>query len=146
VLAKNRPDLLAGLLLIGLAAFAAYFLWPLPFGTAARAGAGFVPLGTAAILAALGAIILISGIFGAAEAIEPGRTRPVLAVLGAIAAFALLVERAGLPLAVFAAALVAALARRGEFDARGAAFAAALAALCTAAFKYGLNLPFKLVP
>src|SRR5262245_15531287 len=101
-MARNFPDLVGGALLIALAAVALYFLGPLPFGTAARPGASFLPTLVAALIAALGVAVLARGLFGAADRIERGRVRPLAAVLGAIAIFAVLIERAGLPAAILA--------------------------------------------
>jgi len=143
---RNRPDLFGGLLLIALAAAAAFFLLPLPFGTAARPGAAFLPMLVALLLGALGALVLVKAVAGPPDRVESGRVRPLLAVLGAIAAFALLLERAGLPAAVVGAVVAAALAQPRLLDWRTAAFALGLAAFSTAAFLYGLKLPFKLAP
>jgi hypothetical protein len=143
---RNLPDLVGGALLIALAATALYFLGPLPFGTAARPGAAFLPTLVAVLIAILGAAVLARGLFGGADRIESGRIRPFAAVLGAIAMFALLIERAGLPVAVLAAVLVAAMAQPRLLDWRSLLFAVLLAAACTATFRYALNIPFRLLP
>jgi hypothetical protein len=143
---RNLPDVVGGALLVALAAIALYVLGPLPMGTAARPGAAFLPAIVAALMAALGAIVLVRGLAGAADTIEAGRLRPFAAVLGAIAVFALLIERAGLPAAIVAAVVVAAMARPRLLDWRSMLFAALLAAACTAAFRFALNVPFRLLP
>lgn len=145
-MARNLPDLAGGALLIALAAVALYFLEPLPLGTAARPGAAFLPTIVAALLAILGALVLVRGLAGLPDGIERAHPRPFAAVLGAIAVFALLVERAGLPGAILAAVLMAVLARPRLLDWRSLLFAALLAAACTATFRYALNVPFRLLP
>lgn len=145
-MARNLPDLVGGALLIALAAIALYFLGPLPFGTAARPGAAFLPTIVAALIAVLGIAVLARGIFGADDRIEVGRVRPFAAVLGAIAVFALLIERAGLPAAILGAVFAAVMAQPRLLDWRSLLFAVLLAAACTGTFRYALNVPFRLLP
>ena len=145
-MARNRTDLLGGLLLVAIAAIGLVFLAPLPFGSAARPDAAFLPTIVCALLGALGALVTLRGVLGLPDAIERIHLRPAAAILGAIAAFALLLERAGLPAAIVAAVLTAGAARPGLLDWRSAVFAVLLAAGCTAAFRYGLNIPFRVLP
>jgi hypothetical protein len=144
--ARNWPDLLGGALLLAIAAVALVFLSPLPFGTAARPEAAFLPTIVCAVLAGLGALVVVRGLVGAADAVEPALWRPFAAVLGAIAVFALLIDRAGLPVAVAGTVLTALLARPRLLDRRSLLFAVLLAAACTGAFRYGLGVPFRLLP
>jgi len=144
--ARNRTDLFGGLLLLAIAAVGFLFLAPLPFGSAARPGAAFLPTIVCALLGALGLLVTLRGVLGLPDAIERIHLRPAACILGAIAVFALLLERAGLPAAVAGAVMTAAGARPGLLDWRSAAFAALLAAGCTAAFRYGLNIPFRVLP
>jgi hypothetical protein len=145
-MARNRTDLFGGLLLVAIAAIGLLFLAPLPFGTAARPDAAFLPTIVCAVLGALGVLVTLRGVLGLPDSIERIHLRPAAGILGAIAVFALLLERAGLPAAVVGAVMTAAVARPGLLDWRSAVFALLLAAGCTAAFRYGLNIPFRLLP
>lgn len=145
-MARNRTDLFGGLLLVAIAVVGLLFLAPLPFGTAARPDAAFLPTIVCGLLGALGLAVTLRGLLGLPDSIERIHVRPVAGILGAIAVFALLLERAGLPAAIVGAVLAAGIARPGLLDWRSVVFAVLLAVACTAAFRYGLNIPFRVMP
>ncbi len=145
-MARNWTDLFGGLLLVAIAIVGLLFIAPLPFGTAARPDAAFLPTIVCGLLGALGLVVTLKGVLGLPDSVERIHLRPVTGILGAIAVFALLLERAGLPAAVISAVMTAVIARPGLLDWRSAVFALLLAAACTAAFRYGLNIPFRLMP
>ena len=96
MLPENRRDLGTGvvLLLLGLW-IATYALAHYRLGEMSRIGAAVYPAGVGLLLAALGLIIAGSAWFRAGPS-DRAPLRPIVMVLGAIMAFALLVDRAGL--------------------------------------------------
>lgn len=139
-------DLLAGLMMIGLGAFAAFEARTYDFGSLSRIGPGYFPvvLGLALIVFGLG-IIIVEGARNPRD--EPARPalRPMLAVVAAICAFGLGIERFGLAPAVFVSAFLAGL---GEPQPRLASLLAVSTGLTIAAvaiFPHALGLPIRIV-
>jgi hypothetical protein len=107
----DRQDVTGGLILGAIGAFVLLQAAQYGIGTARRMGAGYFPmiLGAAALL--VGLLIAVRGL-GRDRAIEIVEWRPALAILGAVAAFALLVRSFGMIPAVAAAGALAALGDR----------------------------------
>ena len=139
-------DVWAGALFIAIGASAAFLARNLAFGTAMRMGPGYVPRGLAVAVMALGAIVLLRGLLRGGPAVEKGRWRPLLIVLGAILAFGLLIERAGLVAAGAALVVAARFADDERRPLETLAFAAALALAAAALFVYLLGLPYRVWP
>jgi hypothetical protein len=138
-------DLVGGVALIavGLAVTANSVLF-LSLGTASSMGPGAFPAGLGVVLAVLGAMIALPALFQSGEfpSIE---VRPLLAVLGAILIFALVMESFGLVPAVTALTFIAGLADRRLSLLGTAALAAALSTIATLIFRTGLGLPIPIV-
>jgi hypothetical protein len=119
----DRKDLLAGLIFLGIGSFGAFQSTRYEIGTAREMGSGYMPLGVFALLAALGAAIAVrgaraelrAGLGAGLRAVPMPRLRPLLLVVLATSAFALLLRGAGF----FAATLVlVTLASFADSDAR----------------------------
>ena len=141
----NR-DLVAGLMF---AAFGIAGLWiaaDYPRGTALRMGPGYMPVALCCGLVILGAAIAIRGAAKAGVSLTRWHLRPLVLVLAAILAFALLIEPAGLALATAAIVLIGALGgaefRLGE----ALLLALGLSAGTVALFVYGLKLTMPIWP
>src|SRR3954463_7663994 len=90
-------DLWAGLLLAAFGVAALVFGADLAMGTARRMGPGYMPYGLAWLLVLCGGGGALRGVIAAGAAVEPMRLRPFLGVLGGGLAFALLIDRGGIP-------------------------------------------------
>jgi hypothetical protein len=110
------------------------------FGTATRMGPGFFPRSIASGLFILGILIVLRGLVAGSPAVSMN-LRAIPLVLGSIVLFALLVERAGLPIATVACIVVASLASREAKVREVVLLSIALAATATALFVYALGLP-----
>lgn len=140
-------DALFGVFLILVAGVVVYATRNLSFGTPADMGPGFMPRMLAGMATAFGLTFAIRGVIrGGGEPIEPPQVRPLLCVLAAIAAFALLGLKAGLAVAAFATVLVAALGSRETRPVEIILFAVALSAASAFLFVKLLKLPMPIGP
>jgi hypothetical protein len=141
----NR-ELIAGLVF---AAFGIAGLWiaaDYPRGTALRMGPGYVPMMLSWGLVLLGAVIAIRGLLRAGASLTAWHLRPLILVLLAILAFALLIEPAGLAIAAVAIVLLGAAGGREFRPVETVGLALALAAGTVALFVYGLKLSMPVWP
>jgi putative tricarboxylic transport membrane protein len=110
-------------------------------------GPGYAPMLIAAALAAFGVLFLVRAIVSrTSEPPEPAVFRPVLIVLGAMLAFGLLVERAGLFLALVACIGIAGLAAHERKPLQITLLALGLSATICLVFVTLLGLPIRLFP
>ncbi len=117
-----------------------------PMGKASRMGPGFFPLILGGVLAGLGFVVAARALWIKGEAIKPAAFRPIVLVLSAVTAFALMVDRLGLILGTLALVTISRLGG-SEFCIREVVIIfIALAALGVMLFVYGLGLPFKVWP
>ncbi|WP_188477023.1 tripartite tricarboxylate transporter TctB family protein [Primorskyibacter flagellatus] len=133
--------LLAGLVLAALA-------MAMPVGSLSRMGPGFLPLAIAGGLCMIGVCIALfdrdaTGIARPAEI--RSQLRALAAVLGAVALFALLVDRAGLVPTSALSAFAASFAMRDISWTARVTLSAVIAVICIAIFHFGLRLPVPLI-
>ncbi len=141
----NR-DLVAGLMFAAFGVAGWWIASDYPRGTALRMGPGYMPVLLCWGLMLLGGIIAIKGMVTTGAKLTGWQLRPLVFVLTAIVAFALLVEPAGLAIATVAIVLLGAAGglefRLGE----ALALAFGLAAGAVALFVYGLKLSMPVWP
>lgn len=143
---RNSKDLYAGLIFFLFGISSVIIALNYPMGTASRMGAGYFPSILGGILAIMGIGIAIRGLWFTAEPVKPFAFRPLFLVLGAVLAFALLLESLGLVVATFALIVISCLGG-WEFRLREVVFLFLfLTALAIGIFAYGLGMPFKVWP
>lgn len=120
--------------------------WRLPMGSATQMGPGYIPVGAALILIALGAASLLRGLASEGARLDPVVWRPVLFVPLAVLVFALSLERLGLVLAIGLTIFVGRLAITRARPLHTLMLAAGMAALCVALFHYGFDVPAPVWP
>jgi len=141
----NR-DLFAGLMFVVWGAAGLWIASDYPRGTALRMGPGYMPVLLCWGLVILGGIIAIRGLLTAGVSLTAWHLRPLVLLLAAIVAFALLIEPAGLAIATVAIVLIGA-AGGIEFRWHEAlALALGLAAGAVGLFVYGLKLTMPVWP
>jgi hypothetical protein len=136
-------ELIGALALVALAGFAWWVAKGYPMGTARFMGPGYVPMALVIILGGVGVVLAVRSM-RATGALEPFRLRPLLAVIGAIGAFALLIRTAGLMPATFVLACIASLAEPPLRPVATLIFALGLCALAWLIFIRGLQMPMRL--
>ena len=145
---KNQKDWLSGLIFLF---FGVLFAWGATFyrmGVKSRMGPGYFPLMLGCLLAFLGIVLVVRSVSVAAEngKVERLHLKPTTLVLGAIAAFALLLNPAGLIVALFALIIVSSLAD-DDFSLKEAAINAGVLILASLLlFVRGLQLQFPIWP
>lgn len=136
-------DVVGGLLLVAFGLwFASYALEHYAYGTTRRMGPGYFPTWLGFLVAGLGGVIALFGLFRGGDPIFV-RFRPLLAVIAATAVFALVVERFGVVPAVVGLVFVAALGDPPFRLLRTSLLALVLAALAVVLFAWGLGVPFQ---
>ena len=139
-------DLLFGAFLIATAVFTTAATWSLRVGTAANMGPGYMPRVIAAMVAAFGLYFLVRGALASFQGIAPPRLKSMLFLLGAVAAFALLVERSGLMVASLVTIVLAGFASKETRFVETVLFGGAMAVGSVLLFVKALSLPVPIWP
>jgi hypothetical protein len=146
---KSQKDFWAGLMFLVAGLVFAWGATAYKFGTSAKPGPGYFPLGLGVLLAALGALTLFGALTIETEdggPIGAWSWRPLSMVLVSVVLFGLLLPRAGLVLTIPVLVLVASLAD-GEFNWRDVLIGATVLTLGSwAVFVAGLKLAIPLWP
>lgn len=152
----DPANLIGGVLVMGIGGAFAWGATGLPMGGGRVLGPGYFPLATGLLTAGLGLVIALGAVIPGLRpgARGPGQGadairlpampwRPMVAVLGAIAVFGLLIGRAGLVPAVLAAVAIAALGSPRNRPLAALVLAVATALACWLLFVIALGLPIR---
>lgn len=139
-------ELAFGLFLIALALVAFASTASLSVGVAADMGPGYVPRALAWIILGFGAAFCVTGALKVREPLSEVAWRPLMAILAAIAAFAVLFSTLGLIAACIGCVLVAGTATGPTPWGRLLLFGPLMALFSALLFVKGLGLPFRLWP
>lgn len=142
---RNR-ELVAGLLFLAFGLAGLWFGRDEPRGTALRMGPGYMPLLLSWGLVGLGGVIALRGAIAAGAALTAWHLRPVVLILVAVLAFALLIEPAGLAIATTAIVLIGAAGGPEFRSVEAIALALGLAAGAVVLFVVGLKLSIPIWP
>lgn len=91
----NAKDVVAGLMLAGIAIAGLWLNQDHTLGTARRMGPGYMPMLTFWLLLGLGVVIAVIGLFNGPDKLERWAMRELLLVLAALTTFGLILEWAG---------------------------------------------------
>lgn len=143
---SNSKDFYAGLIFLSFGILTLAINRSYPMGTAARMGPGFFPFLLGIVVALLGFLIAARSLMGKVEEVQPLAMRPLVLVLGAVAAFAILIQPLGLLLGVLVLVVISSLGGP-ECRLRDVVILYfVLAAMAVGLFVYGLGLPLKVWP
>jgi putative tricarboxylic transport membrane protein len=142
---RNAKDLLAGCLFLAFGV--AFFILAQDYqlGSARRMGPGYFPVVLSFVLMAIGLATVVRGLVVPGLPVRDFAPGALALVTASIVLFGLLVERAGLGLAVAALVLAAAPASRNSRPLAALLLAAALGVFCVLVFVKGLGLPFPVL-
>lgn len=142
---RTSKDFYAGLLFIAFGSLAIVVARHYPMGSSLRMGPGYFPMVLGGLLVLLGVVTGLRALW-IREAVPPVALRPLVLVLGAVLAFALVVQGLGLVLATVALVVVSCLGGSGFRTREVIAICFVLTALVVGLFVYGLGLPFRVWP
>ena len=142
-------DRLAGLLFVVIGVATVMLGWSYGLGTMNQLGSGAIPVLAGSALAALGGAQLLrardrKGQKTTAPAFSRTELRPLLLILGAVLAFAVLILPTGLVPALAMLITIAWFAQKGGAGWEIAGAMAVVILVIVAIFKYGLGLPLRL--
>ena len=143
---RNAQDLCCGLLFLAAATFFFVTGLDLPVGTAVRMGPGYTPRLLCGLIAVVGAILTVRGFSVDGERMEGWGLRPLVFVLGSMLIFAFAIERLGLVITVGMVVVFSSFSMPGARPVELGIVAAAMAAMCSAIFVFGLKLLIPLWP
>ncbi|MCA0342021.1 MAG: tripartite tricarboxylate transporter TctB family protein [Proteobacteria bacterium] len=142
---KGPNDLVSGVALVGLSLFAWWLVVDLPMGTATRMGPGFIPVGLCWIGIGLGVLLVGRAFFVDGPTLEPWGWWPLAVITAAVSTF-MVVQKAGLVIAVALVTIVASLGARPLRIREIMILAALLATFSALVFVKALGLPMQLWP
>jgi putative tricarboxylic transport membrane protein len=143
---RAPQDFYGGAALVGLAVIAMLASNELPGQRGFAFGPGTAPRLFATLLATLGCIVAIIGIFVQGPPLERYKVRGVIFIIGAILIFAACIRPLGLVIAAFSCIITCAAADPEVRWRETILWAIVLTTFCSFLFPYGLNLPFQLWP
>jgi hypothetical protein len=143
---SSPKDFWTGLIYVAFGAVALWLGANYNMGTAGRMGPGYFPKVLAAILIVLGTISVARSFVSKGAPVEPIALKPLVLLLLASALFGLLINRAGLIVALLALVLVSAAASR-EFKFSWSALLGlvGLVVFCALVFVKGLGVPMPII-
>ncbi|WP_042696083.1 tripartite tricarboxylate transporter TctB family protein [Azospirillum sp. B506] len=143
---RSPQDFLAGLLLSAIALGALWLARGWEVGSLAMMQAGFFPRLICCLLLALGLATMLRGLTADRPVTLRVAWRPSVAITIAVVAFAALLDKLGLAVAILALIGIGGLAGRPLRPGPFAALWATLASACVAIFSWGLGLPLQIWP
>jgi hypothetical protein len=143
---KSSQDFATGLLFLVIGIGAYYIGSTYSMGTAQRPGTGVLPRILAWCLIGSGALMWIKAIATEGAGIDKFAWRPLVMVTVAVVAFSLLIDRAGLVVAMIVSMTLAALGTPETRWREFAAFMMLMLAIGLGLFIYGLGMPIKVLP
>ena len=142
-----KPDVLAGLMFVSFAAWGFIVSANLDPGTSAEMGPGYFPRLVSGVLLALGlAIVAIGALKTSPASFGHWSLRPIVLISVASLAFAALLERGGVVLAISAAVLIGAFAGERPKPLPLLALTAVLIIASITLFIWGIGIPLPIWP
>jgi hypothetical protein len=143
---KSSQDFATGLLFVMIGIGAYYIGSTYNMGTPQRPGTGVLPRILACCLMGTGVVLWIKAFAAEGAGIEKFAVRPLIMVTLAVVAFSLLIDRAGLVVAMIVALTLAAAGTPETRWREFAAFMVLMLAIGVGLFVYGLGMPLKVLP
>ncbi|MES5099993.1 tripartite tricarboxylate transporter TctB family protein [Agrobacterium sp. BA1120] len=143
---RDYPDILAGGVMIFLGALGLWAGRDLTYGTPAMMGPGFLPKSLCAIIALIGAVVLIKALSKPHEALDAINPKPLIILVVAIAGFAFAAESFGFVVATIWLLVVGSLADPESRWKEILISTAVLTSLGALLFVYGLGVQMPIWP
>lgn len=137
---RNRPEIAAGLIWVGIGLGATLIASAYAFGTIVRMGPGFVPIMLGILLAVLGLVVAWQGRRLPKVSLDL-RFRAIACILGGIIVWVAMIDHLGFVPSTLALIGISALAERGIKPMETAALAAGMTIVGYLIFIYGIGIP-----
>jgi hypothetical protein len=138
---KNIKDFWSGVLYLLVGGSALYLGQEYPMGTAVRMGPGYFPTILGYLLVLIGGAALLRSFFQEGNPLNGFAVKKIIIITVSILAFGLLVEGAGLAIAVVAVVMISASGSRYFDWKKSLAVALGAALFCSLVFVKGLGVP-----
>lgn len=145
-LIKGQSDFFFGLLLASISVVFLVLLDGLESGTSASMGPGYFPRGVTFLLLALSVFLMSKGILSNGDKVVGFQLMPLAFVSASLLAFALLIDRAGLVVALLVMVAIASFGSRERTFVQSMMFGLALTIASCFIFVWGLSVPMKVFP
>lgn len=145
-LLKAPQDFYAGLLYIGVGLLGLWVGSDYPRGTPVRLGTGVFPAILSWGLVVVGLIVLVQGLLKHGPPIGQIAWRPVILIPLAAGMFAVLIETAGLVVAMVVMMILARFAGDGHSNKEFTIFSVIMVLMALGIFIWGLEMPIKVFP
>jgi hypothetical protein len=143
---RNPRDFWAGAIYVALAVAVIWIGRNYQQGSSARMGPGYFPVVLGGILAIFGVVSIVRSFIRPGEPVEAIAWRPLGLVLGSVVLFGLLLDRAGVVVALACLIVVSASASRySRVNMTSVAAMTGLVAFCVLVFVKGLGVPMPLL-
>lgn len=143
---RNTQDLVCGIFFMAVGALGMWVGRDYPMGSPVRLGTGVFPRILCWGMLITGFAILLKGLFTAGEGMGKVAWRPVILISAAATAFALLIDPAGLVVAMLAMIVLSGFAGHEFYPKEFVVFSAILVLMGVAMFIWGLGMPIKTFP
>lgn len=143
---RDMPDLLAGVVMVGLGALGLWAGRNLTYGSPAMMGPGFLPISLSWLMIAIGAFVFLNGLRRPRLEIGKFNVRPLIILVIAIAGFAFGAQRFGFVLSSVWLVVVGSLADEEHRWKEIIISTVLLVAFGTAVFIYGLGVQMPVWP
>ena len=143
---KSSKDFATGLLFLAIGIGAYYIGSTYNMGTPQRPGTGVLPRILAWCLMGSGLLLVVQAMLQQGPKLDAWAWRPLIMVTMATVAFSLLVDRAGLVIAMIVTMTLAALGTHETRWREFAMFMVLMLAIGLGIFIYGLGMPIKVLP
>jgi hypothetical protein len=141
---QKNPDVLSGVMFIGVGAIAMWIARDYPFGSALRMGPGYFPSVLGGIMIVMGIYCILMGLKVQDEIKRTWSVRALIVLPLTTLAYGILMEKAGFVPAVIALSILAALASPEFHWLEQVILAIGLTIGCVLLFIYGIGLPYPL--
>jgi hypothetical protein len=141
---QKNPDVLSGLMFIGIGGIGMFIARDYPFGSALRMGPGYFPTVLGGIMVAMGIYTLLMGLKRQEMIKRTWSVRALIILPLTTLVFGILMEHAGFVAAVIALSILAATASPEFHWIEQVVLAIGLVIGCVALFIYGIGLPYPL--
>jgi putative tricarboxylic transport membrane protein len=143
---RGGIDFYSGLLLVAIAALAAWLVADLDIGTTREMGPAYFPIMVAVLLGGIGLLLMGKGLIAPGMPVRHFELRPLVFVLASFLAFALLIRTAGLVIAILAQVGIAHFASTEARLIESLLFGIGLATVSAILFVYLLGIPVSVFP